>query len=708
MSGVATHQPAPRRPEDHLTEAPEHSHRQSDRASAREARAARVPIAFACVLAMLCVAVVGLGPSPALAAPTLGWSLSATDGGGQPSAVSCASESMCVVVDRTGNALSSGDPISPEAHWTSTSVDKGQPLTAVACPASGLCVAVDAGGRALASTNPLAAAWSAPASINSGSALTGVACMSASACVAVDSAGEVLASAVPSSGSGWTLEYKDSSALRGVSCDASECVAVDSAGTALASTNPLGGPGSWRARAIDPAGAANAISCTAGRGCVAVDAAGNALASANPAALAPTWSSTAIDFAGLAAVSCSSAGLCVAVGGHGEALASDNPAAPLPVWSETSPGGVLAGVACMPAGFCIAADSTGRVLSGHVPAPGVATATPAEVTATTAQLTGTVEPNDANLLSCAFEYGTTTAYGQSVPCQSLPTAGGGAQSVSAQLSGLQPNRTYHYRLLASSAAGGAASADATLTTATSTQVPLVFPHPTISGTPAVGQRLSCHTGLPAGASVQIAYAWLRDLRPIPSATGSSYVVKGADSGHHLQCQVSATNGGGSATARSAFVTIPFQGVPASTGETVIGRAHARGARVSVPVICSPLAPNGCRLVLRVTAVETLRGGRLVAITARSPARPAAGGGLRRRTVTFAATTVRLGRGQRATVTLNLNAAARGLLTRRHRLPLRIAASGTVVGVLEASLGEQTLELGAARRASRVRGASRRG
>jgi hypothetical protein len=700
-----------RRPEDHLTEAPEHSHRHSARDCVScAARATRVLIASASVLALLCIAVAGLGPSPALAAPPLGWSLSATDGAGQPSAVSCASEATCVVVDRAGNALSSADPISPEAHWTSTSIDKGQQLTAVACPSPGLCVAVDAAGRALASTSPLAGAWSAPVPINAGSALTGVACMSASLCVAVDAAGEVLASPTPASpGSGWTLEYKDSSALRGVSCDASQCVAVDSAGPAVASTNPLGGSGSWRARAIDPAGATNAISCTAARGCVAVDAAGNALASANPAAPAPTWSFTAIDFAGLAAVSCSSAGLCVAVGGHGEALASDNPTAPLPLWRESSPGGVLAGVACMPAGFCIAADSTGRVLSGHVPAPGVATATPAEVTATTAQLTGTVEPNDANLLSCAFEFGITTAYGQSVPCQSLPSAGGGAQSVSAQLSGLQPNRTYHYRLLASSAAGGAASADATLTTATSTGVPLVFPHPSISGTPAVNQRLSCHTGLPAGASVQITYAWLRDLRPIPSASGSTYLVKGADAGHHLQCQVSATNGGGSATARSAFVTIPFQGVPASTGETVVGRAHAKGARLSVPVICSPLAPNGCRLVMRVTAVETLRGGRLVAITARpAPARRAAGGGLRRRTVTFAATTAHLGRGQRATITLNLNVAARRLLARRHRVPVRIAVSGTVIGVLEASLGEQTLELGAARRASRVRGATPRG
>jgi hypothetical protein len=652
-------------------------------------------------------------PAQAAAAPALSWSVSTTDGAGQPSAVSCASESLCVAVDRAGNALSSGDPISPEPHWASTGIDKGQPLTAVACESAGLCVAVDGAGRALSTTNPLAGAWSAPAAINAGSALTGVSCMSASLCVAVDAAGEVLASPNPGSpGSTWLVEYKDAAALRGVSCDGSECVAVDTAGAALATSNPLGGPGSWRARAIDPAGAPSAISCTTQHGCVAGDASGDALASADPSAVAPTWSSTAIDFGGLTGVSCATTGLCVAVGGHGEALASDDPTAALPLWSETSasPGVALAGVWCLPAGFCIAVDTAGRVLSGHVPAPGLATATPAEVTATSAQLSGTVEPNDANLVSCSFEYGPGPSYGQSAPCQSLPAAGGGAQAVSAPLAGLQPNRTYHYRLLASSAAGAAASPDATFTTAISTQVPLVFPHPSISGTPAVNQRLSCRSGVPSGTGAQLTYLWLRDLRPIPSSSGSTYLVKGADSGHHLQCQVTATNGGGSATARSGFVTIPFQGVPASRGETVVGRAHARGARVTVPVICSPLAPGGCRLVVRVTVVETLRAGRLLAVTATpAPARPAAGGGrLSRRTVTLAAATARLGRGQRGAVTLLLSSAGRRLLASRHRLSVRVAVRGTVIGVLESPLGEQTLQLGAARRASRARGTTHRG
>jgi DNA-binding beta-propeller fold protein YncE len=66
-------------------------------------------------------------------------------------------------------------------------------------------------------------------------------------------------------------------------------------------------------------------------------------------------------------------------------------------------------------------------------------------------LNGTVAPEGTPIGSCVFEYGTTSAYGQSVPCS--PDAGGlGAGSspvaVSAHVTGLLPGVTYHYRLFA--------------------------------------------------------------------------------------------------------------------------------------------------------------------------------------------------------------------------------------------------------------------
>ena len=207
----------------------------------------------------------------------------------------------------------------------------------------------------------------------------------------------------------------------------------------------------------------------------------------------------------------------------------------------------------------------------------------------------------------------------------------------------------------------------------------------------MGQRLTCHPGTPAGSQAQLKYAWLRDLIAIPGATSSTYTLRDVDTGHHLQCQVTATDGGGSATARSAFVTVPVQGIPASAGETSIGRARYAHGRVSVAVLCSPHAFTGCHVVLRLTVVETLSGRRVVAVSA-SPPR-GRGSGVRRRTVTLGSRGVALARGARTTVSFPLNATGRRLLSSRHRLTATLSASGTVIGVIQSSLGKQQLRLG---------------
>jgi hypothetical protein len=471
-------------------------------------------------------------------------------------------------------------------------------------------------------------------------------------------------------------------------------VAVDDQGQAFASSNPAGG--SWSARPIDPV-PLTAVSCLPAGVCVAVDERGDAIASQNATASFPTWSLTQVDGGRLSAVSCAASGLCVGVDESGVASASDDPAAPLPSWSQAAadPGAALSGVSCLPGGSCVAVDRQGRSVLARVPPPKATTTTPSEVTVATATLAGVVNPNDAELSDCHFEYGTTLPYAQSIPCSAVPVPAGGYQLVGAHLSGLAPNVTYHYRVVASSAVGTGVGEDAMFTTAVSSQVPLVHPHPSISGTPAVRQRLACHPGVSSEAAA-LTYAWLRDLIPIPGARSTTYTVKDVDTGHHLQCQVTATNGGGSVTARSAFVTIPVQGIPASAGETVVGRARFSNGKVSVPVLCSPHAFSGCQVVLRLTVVETLRGRRVVAIGARSDAHSA-----RTVSVTLGAVRARLARGEHRVVTVVLNRVGRRLVAARRRLTAALAASGTVIGVIESSLGRQLVVLGA-----RSRGASR--
>jgi hypothetical protein len=658
----------------------------------------------AALAAALCAAlVVCLAAAPAGAAPTLsGWSAVKVDAAAL-TGISCASETLCVAVDGEGHALIGTNPAADAASaWSRVPIPGAAALTGISCwstpgLSNALCVAVDKDGDALISTNPAtdaASAWSR-VPIPGASALTAVSCASQSLCVAVGGS-DAFVSSNPTAGasSTWSeVEIDKGHALDSVSCAAGlPCVAVDDAGRELTSNEPAG---TWHARGIDSL-ALTAISCSSAPAgvCVAVDELGEALASADVAAPGgPTWSATPIDQDGLGAptgVSCAAAGLCVFVDGGGGAYVGDDPTAAVPSWTFTGidPGTALAGVACVSEGLCAAAGGAGagagQVLIARVPPPTAVTGTPTAAE-TSATLGGAVNPEDATLTSCRFEYGPSEAYGHSEPCASPLPTGGAAQAVSATLSGLTANTTYHYRLVVGSASGEARTPDATFKT---TAPPLVQPHPSIGGIPAPGQRLTCKSGVSATSSATLGYAWLRDTKAIAGANGSTYTVAGADVSHHLQCRVTATNAGGSASATSAFVTVPAGGL-GSISETKVGTLRVAGATVSVPLTCSAQAAGSCTIAVRLTVVETLRGGHVIAVAARTL----------RRTVTIGANTVRLPAGQQRTVTVTLNATGRHLLAHLHRLAAKLSVSGTVVGTISAPLLSATVTLTGAGRAS---------
>jgi hypothetical protein len=622
-------------------------------------------------LAALLPVLLATGAAPAAAAPALGWSAPASfDAGNTPTAVSCPRESLCVAVDSAGSALTTAEPGSPTPHWSGAAIDSaGAPLQAVSCAAAGPCVAVDAHGRALFQASAGSGGWST-SQIDGGTALTGVSCPSATLCVAVDSAGSILWSTSPGSASWSSAPVDAGHSLRAVSCASPFlCVAVDDAGRVLSSTAPTAGAPAWRAQTVDYTGL-QAVSCAAS-GCVAVDGRGPARAPRDPAAASATWSLTPIDLTELTAVSCAESGLCVAVDASGGALASDNATTGSPAWSRTAPASAaLAGVSCLSGGLCVAADRAGRSMFARPPAPAVESLAPTQVSATEAVFAATVDPHDAALQACGFEYGTSTAYTATVPCGSIPSPAGAGQPVAATVNGLAPNTTYHYRALASTASGEVAGGDVAFTTGLSTTVAIVHPHPFITGTPASGQTLACHPG--AEASATFAYAWIRDQVPIAEATRGAYTVVGRDSGHHLQCQVTATDGGGSASARSAFVTVPVGGVPAAAGETAVGRASYRKGRVSIPVVCSASAPAGCVISAR---LATVRG---------------------RRVVVLATAHSHLSAGAHSAIVLVLGKPGRRLIASRTRSIAQLSVTGTVVGVIQAQLAREQLTIGGGR------------
>jgi sugar lactone lactonase YvrE len=101
--------------------------------------------------------------------------------------------------------------------------------------------------------------------------------------------------------------------------------------------------------------------------------------------------------------------------------------------------------------------------------PRPSTGAASEVKLASAMVSGTVDPNGLRVTSCRFEYGTSSSYGQSVPCAQTSTEIGEGQTpvaVSAELTGLQLNTAYHFRLSVASASGPAyVGLGETLTTA---------------------------------------------------------------------------------------------------------------------------------------------------------------------------------------------------------------------------------------------------
>ncbi len=114
--------------------------------------------------------------------------------------------------------------------------------------------------------------------------------------------------------------------------------------------------------------------------------------------------------------------------------------------------------------------TNGRPLAGEdrelltLPTPVIANLSAVNVTESSAELTATVNPVGLPLTACQFEYGTSTSYGLIAPCaQTVSQIGAGTEPVpvSAAIGPLEPNRTYHWRLLASDVNGSGISPDQT-------------------------------------------------------------------------------------------------------------------------------------------------------------------------------------------------------------------------------------------------------
>lgn len=127
------------------------------------------------------------------------------------------------------------------------------------------------------------------------------------------------------------------------------------------------------------------------------------------------------------------------------------------------------GEGCSGTGTCVveAGGATKNVTAtfAHDPPSAVTGAGATFIGQRVATVSGTVNPNGANVTSCVIEYGAGAGYGSQSPCAPSAVGGGTAPvPIGVNLAGLLPGTTYHYRLSATSSGGTSLGADQTFRT----------------------------------------------------------------------------------------------------------------------------------------------------------------------------------------------------------------------------------------------------
>jgi hypothetical protein len=134
--------------------------------------------------------------------------------------------------------------------------------------------------------------------------------------------------------------------------------------------------------------------------------------------------------------------------------------------------------------------------------------------------------------------------------------------------------------------------------AASTVAPVNTSLPTISGNPFVGSTLTGDRGTWSGTEpITYAYRWRRcdkqgnGCANIDNATGTSYLLKGADAAHTLRFRVTATNASGSTVATSAQTAVvtmpPATGCPPGPGPVSVTQVNSPARLVVDQIQYSP-------------------------------------------------------------------------------------------------------------------------
>jgi len=231
--------------------------------------------------------------------------------------------------------------------------------------------------------------------------------------------------------------------------------------------------------------------------------------------------------------------------------------------------------------------------------PAAVTGSASNITGTSATVTGSA--NDEGLFTTAFfEYGTDTNYGSDSSMFGIQ-AGTGNVVESATLTGLSTGLTYHYRLVASSAAGTGTGSDMTFTTASTAPSAETGGASNITPTTAIVTGTASDNGLATGVyfeyGTDTSYGETSGTFNIAAGTGSvaeSGTLSGLIPGLTYHYRIAATNSLGTVTGSDASFTTP----PAVTTASDVTVYIAGGVPVDIDVLADVAGGNvaGYRVV----------------------------------------------------------------------------------------------------------------
>jgi plastocyanin len=209
-----------------------------------------------------------------------------------------------------------------------------------------------------------------------------------------------------------------------------------------------------------------------------------------------------------------------------------------------------------------------------------------------ATLNGSLDPHGLST-SVSFQYGTTTSYGSTTPMQSR--TGNTYLNISANISGLMANTTYHFRIVATNSAGTTHGGDRTFTTLSATGSPVATTNPVtlIASLSATLHALLDPHGLTTSVHFQYGPTTGYGLTTAPqSQSGNTYRNVSANvssltasTTYHFRV-VASNNAGTTLGADKTFTTLT------ATGPPVVTTNPATNVTASSATLNGSLDPHG--------------------------------------------------------------------------------------------------------------------